>query len=229
MDDLEAVLFDLDSTLCVHDQDPAVLWDRAFERAGVDPPVAPEAVAGVDPESTPVVESEHEFFRALYEVAVEQAGATPDDGTADAVAEAYRTVWDPSMVSFREDAREALATAREQYAVGLVTNGGRDTQTEKLDSLGIREAFDAEVYCDPRAGIDPKPDPTAVELALEDLGVSADRTVLVGDSLRADVGGAHNAGSRSAWVPHQDRERDPHPQPDHVCEGMAEVAALLDG
>jgi HAD superfamily hydrolase (TIGR01509 family) len=228
MDDLEAVLFDLDGTICVHDQDPVVLWDRAFEDAGVDPPVTPGDVAGVDAEDTPTVETEHGFFRALYEVAVEEAGGTPDPDRADAVAAAYRTAYDPAQVSYRSGAREALERARERHAVGLVTNGGRDTQTSKLASLGIQESFDAAVYCDPRAGIDPKPDPTPVELALDDLGVPADRAVLVGDTLRADVGGAHNAGVRSAWVPHRDWDRDPHPDPDHVLDGMDEFAALLE-
>jgi putative hydrolase of the HAD superfamily len=228
MDDIEAVLFDLDGTICVHDQDPVALWGRAFERAGADPPVAPATVAGVDPADTPTVETRQEFFRALYEAGVERAGATLDPETAAAVTDAFLAVADPAAVSFRPGARAALAAARERGAVGLVTNGGRDSQTSKLDALGIRDAFDAAVYCDPRAGVQPKPDPTPVEMALDELGVPADGAVLVGDTLRADVRAARNAGTRSAWVPRQDRADEPVPEPDHVLERMDEFAALLD-
>jgi len=227
MSDFDAVCFDLDGTLCVQDQEFVDLWDAAFELAGVDPAIAPADVADVDADAVPTVESPEAFYEELFLAAAREAGADVDRATATSVAEAYLEVHDPAAVSFRPGAREALAAARERGPVGLVTNGGEATQTAKLDALGVRDAFDAAVYCDPRAGVEPKPDPTPLRMALDRLGAAPGETLLVGDSLPADVRGAHDAGMRSAWVPVGDPEGDPEPEPTHRLDSMAAVAALL--
>lgn len=228
MDDLAAVLFDLDHTLCLPEQDGEELLARAFDRAGVDPPFAPADVEAVDAASLPTATSTREFFGLLFEAAADRADGDPDDGAVADVADAYVDAYDPTRVSVRPGAREALSVARKHYRVGLVTNGGRATQTGKLETVGLADAFGTAVYCDPSAGVEPKPDPTPIRMAMEDLGVDPDRTLLVGDDLGVDVAGAHNAGARSAWVPVADPDPDPDPAPGHVCDDMADVAALLD-
>jgi 2-haloacid dehalogenase/putative hydrolase of the HAD superfamily len=45
-----------------------------------------------------------------------------------------------------------------------------------------------------------KPDPGIFETALELTGFSADRVLHIGDSLHSDIGGAHAAGIKAAWV-----------------------------
>jgi HAD superfamily hydrolase (TIGR01509 family) len=228
MDDVAAVLFDLDGTLAVHDQPFEGLWERALSAAGVDD-VAPEHVAAVDLGALPTAETRDGFLRTLAEAAGREAGVALDDGTAAAAADAYVEAHDPTAVSFRAGAEAALSAARQRYPVGLVTNGDRATQTAKLEALGVADAFDAAVFCDPAAGVHPKPDPTPLEMAADGVGVAPSATVLVGNDLRADVGAARNAGARSAWVPKDEPPGDPAPAPDHVLAGMDEVAALLDG
>jgi 2-haloacid dehalogenase/putative hydrolase of the HAD superfamily len=69
--------------------------------------------------------------------------------------------------------------------------------------------------------------------ALERLGTAPEAALHVGDSLRADVGGAHAAGITSAWITR--RVRDPErklrehagPQPDFVIRDLAEISQLL--
>lgn len=64
-----------------------------------------------------------------------------------------------------------------------------------------------------------KPDPRIFEIALRALGVTPERTIHVGDSARADVGGAIAAGVTPVHL-------DPH----RLCRdgGHAHVAALAD-
>lgn len=227
MHGVDAVLFDLDHTLCLPSQDSDVLLARSFDRAGVDPLFGPDDVEAVDPATLPTADSTREFFGFLFESAARNAGGGPDDAVG-AVADAYVDLYDPARVSVRPGAREALAAAREQYAVGLVTNGDRATQTAKLETVGMADAFAAAVYCDPGAGVDPKPDPTPVRMAVDRLGVEPDDALLVGDDLGVDVAGAHNAGVRSAWVPLEDPAPDPEPAPGHVLDGMSAFADLLE-
>jgi len=53
-----------------------------------------------------------------------------------------------------------------------------------------------------------KPEPGIFTHALELTGWSAGRVLHVGDSLYSDVGGAHRAGIRAAWVNRSDRIKD---------------------
>ena len=53
-----------------------------------------------------------------------------------------------------------------------------------------------------------KPEPRIFQHALELTGWSADHVLHVGDSLHSDVGGAHRAGIKAAWVNRADRIKD---------------------
>jgi putative hydrolase of the HAD superfamily len=224
---VRAVLFDLDLTLCVSTQDADELLAGTFERAGVEPFCEIADLAAVASE-TPECESDREFFAALFELAAERVdGVTARDVPAWRLADAHDALVDHSQVRFRDGAAAALSAARERGPVGLVTNGGRDTQTTKLDALGIGDAFDATVFCDPAGGVPPKPDPTPFERALGDLDVDPEACVHVGDSKASDVVGAHAAGVQSVWVPYDDASDDADVDPHHAFEDVAAVRALL--
>lgn len=219
-----ALIFDLDRTLCESTQDFDALLESTFDRVGVDPYCDADDMASVIPD-VPDVESNREFYAALFELAADRvdAGAVP----AWELADTYESAVDYSQVRFREGAEVALDAAREVGPVGLVTNGGRETQTTKLDALGIADAFDVAVFCDPTAGMPPKPDPTPIEHAVAELGVDAAECLYVGDSKASDVAGAHAAGVRSAWVPYDHRSDDGDHDPHHVLDAPDEVVDLL--
>jgi putative hydrolase of the HAD superfamily len=156
----KAVLFDLDRTLCESTQDSQATLESTFERVGVDPYCDADDMTAVIPE-TPDVESNREFYAALFDLAADRVEA--GDVPAWELAGVYEGLVDYSQVRFREGAAVALKAARDVGPVGLVTNGGRETQTTKLEALGIADAFDAAVFCAPPGGAPPNPDPTAIE------------------------------------------------------------------
>jgi len=226
-DSPSAVLFDLDRTLCVSTQDPEELLAATFDRAGVDPFCEVRDLAAVASQ-TPECESDREFFAALFDLAAERAdGVDPETVPSWALADARDALVDHSAVRFRDGAREALDAALAHGPVGLVTNGGRETQSTKLDALGIAGAFDATVFCDPTAGMPPKPDPRPVRAAVGGLDVPSDEVVLVGDSKASDVAGAHAAGARSAWVPLDDASDDADCDPHHVLDAPEDLREVL--
>jgi putative hydrolase of the HAD superfamily len=223
----QAVLFDLDLTLCVSTQDADDLLAATFDRAGVDPFCEVEDLAAVA-SATPECESDREFFAALFDLAAERVdGVDPETVPSWALADAHDALVDHSAVQFRDGAREALDAALAHGPVGLVTNGGRDTQTTKLDALGVADAFDATIFCDPAAGMPPKPDPKPVRTAVDELDVAPDETVLVGDSKASDVAGAHAAGARSAWVPYDDASDDADHDPHHTFDAPEDLRRVL--
>lgn len=171
----DAVLFDLDSTLCVSEQRDHDVHEAVFERVDVEPFFSPADVRAVDPDDVPTATTDRGYYENLYRAVAADVGGDPS--YAPELAEATVEVVDETAVRFREGAERALEYVRERYDVGLVTNGGETTQTGKLDRLEIADAFDATVFCDPRNGTPPKPDPTPFRQALTALDVGPERAV----------------------------------------------------
>ena len=78
-----------------------------------------------------------------------------------------------------------------------------------------------------------KPAPSFFELALSDLGVTADRVAMVGDDVEADVGGAMDAGLAGILVRtgkyREDLVRDSGIEPTATVDSIADVPALISG
>jgi len=224
MDRDGGVLFDFDRTLCVKTQNEDELLRVAFDRAGVEQYCSIDDLVAVS-DDLPTAESDVEFYELGLRAVAEQTTADPDD--APAVARAYADLVDHSAVEFRPGARAALEAARADYAVGLVTNGGRETQTTKLEALGIADAFDVRVFADPANGVEPKPDPEPFRRALSALEIDPDDAVHVGDSLSCDVAGANQFGLASVWVPFDEKTRSAEPTPTYTVESPSDLPAIL--
>ncbi|WP_408957315.1 HAD family hydrolase [Natrinema sp. 74] len=213
----DAICFDLDMTICESTQDAAGLLASTFDGADCEPFCTPADLRAAVPD-LPTAETDREFYEHLFTEVAGRAGV--DAGVAPTLAREYLERQDPTAVAFRPGAKAALECARDLGRVGLITNGGRQTQTEKLEALGIGDAFDARVFTEPSDGIHPKPSAAPFERALADLGVASDAAIHVGDSLHADIAGANAMGLDSAWV---DTGRDDGPR-DH--EPTYELASL---
>ncbi|WP_246999032.1 HAD family hydrolase [Halosolutus gelatinilyticus] len=193
----DAICFDLDSTLCEPTQDAETVLERTFDRAGPDRFCTPADLRAAVP-ALPTAETDREFYENLFTEVAARNGVDP--AIAPTLATHYLELQDPTAVRFRPGAEAALEHARDRGRVGLITNGGRETQTKKLRTLGIEDAFDVRVFTEPSAGIFPKPDAAPFEHALSTLGAVPDRAIHVGDSLHADVAGANAVGLDSAWI-----------------------------
>lgn len=226
MTDLEAVCFDLDDTLCVDEQTDEEIHEAVFDRVDREPFFTPADVHAVDRTEIADAESDREFYENLYRAVARDVGADPD--CIPELARATVEVIDHGAVSFREGAREVFERARQDYEVGLVTNGSRAAQTAKLEALGIADDFDAVVFCDPANDVDLKPHPEPFRRVVEELGVAPEETLYVGDWHGGDVVGAHEAGLRSAWVPVERTEiADPDPEPHYRLASMQELGEIL--
>lgn len=213
---IDAVLFDLDGTLCRYRRSTEDLLAESFEAVGADL-FPPEAYY----ERFDDFLGEHEdmatFRAACFADAAAAHGSDPDLAReAAAVFEARR---DQRAVDPLDGAREAVCALADDHAVGLVTNGPPATQRTKLDAIGLADAFDATVF----AGFDAptKPTPEPFELACEALDVPAERAVHVGNSPAADVAGARAAGLRAVWL--REDGREPDRPPDWTVDAPADL------
>lgn len=216
-DDVDALLFDIDGTICEYDRGIADLLEIAFEDAGVDPFFSPAdykaRFATFTDESASMTDLRERCFADIareYDV---------DPAIGREVARAYAAARDHSNVHFVDGAAEVLEQASGEYRLAAVTNGAPAMQSTKLDALGV-DCFETVVHAGYEAPA--KPDPEPFEQALQAIGVSPDRAVYIGDSLDADVGGARNAGLPVAWL--TDGETlDPTPEPTYVFDSPVEL------
>jgi putative hydrolase of the HAD superfamily len=223
---VETVLFDLDGTLLTYDQDPDEVLAEAYDRAGVEPFCEPTELWSLA-DRVGDVETDHEFLTELWSVAADRHGGPSDGASHEALARANEAATDHSAVSFRPGAEVALDhVADGGHDLGVVTNGSRRTQRQKLEALSLDDHFETVVY----AGEDtaPKPDREPFDLALSHLDGRPGTSLYVGNSLEHDVVGAQRAGLRVAWLPGPFDPTDPGEHaPDHHLGSLTELRDVL--
>ncbi len=216
---IETVVFDLDDTLCEYRQSGREILDRAFEQVGVDPFFTVDDYLAVFDDHAARGEPVDTIRTRCFAALAGEEGYDPSLGRR--IAEIYRERRDHRDVRFRPGAADALDRLSADHRIGLVTNGGPEMQTQKLDSLGIADRFDTFVF----AGYDtePKPAPEPFHHALDALDEDPARAVHVGNSLASDVAGAHAAGLTSVWVRNGHPRPDDAPQPDYSLDTLREL------
>jgi len=197
MSDVEAVLFDLDDTLCEYRRTGAELLAIAYDRLGVDPFFGVEHYYGRYEEFVDESDGVEDLRERCFAAIARDRGRDTEVGRE--LARAYAAERDHRNVRPLRGAREAVRTLSETHRLGMVTNGSPEMQRQKLDGLGIRDAFETVVYAGYDAPAKPAPDP--FERALSVLDVPPERAVHVGNSPASDVEGAQAAGLRAALVP----------------------------
>lgn len=222
MTETDAVLFDLDRTICEYERSPGEVLSVAFEAVGVDPLFTERdyfaAYEEFADESEDMLDLRERCFAAL----AERAGRDPEVGRE--VAAAFADERDQRNVAFLPGGREALDALTDEYRLGLVTNGSPEMQRAKLAGLDLADQFEVTVF----AGYDTpqKPHPEPFLSACDALGVDPSSAIYVGDSLDSDVVGAEAAGLRSVLVssdPVADSAPDGEPTPTYRVESLRDL------
>ena len=154
----------------------------------------------------------------------------PDGILGSALSEFHRVTqahWYPE-----EDAIPTLQRLRQMgYRLATISNAADDANTPVLvDKLGARPYLEF-VLSSAKQG-DRKPNPVIFHTALEKLGVSADRAVMVGDTLGADILGAHNCGIYAIWITRRadtsaNRAHGDTIKPDAKIASLSELPPLM--
>ncbi len=231
MQDISAILFDVDDTL----YDRALAQEKILDMVvnkfikvlgAYDRNTLREAwsesdrLATIEFESKPPAEFRRDtrardFLRLL--------GVTMT--LADAITDLYLEEY-PSINATVVGADELIRKLSRQYKVGAVSNSLADVQYRKLETTGLRRFLSCIVLSD-EFGIR-KPDRRIFEHAAALLGAPPAKCLFVGDSFPSDVVGSHLAGMRSCWF---NRKRDSVPggniKPDFQIYELREVEKIL--
>jgi putative hydrolase of the HAD superfamily len=110
--------------------------------------------------------------------------------------------------------------------VGLVSNASDQTViTVIIEMLNIARFFDAVVTSAQLRLRKPKPE--IFKKALESLRVTPSEVVMIGDTVKGDVGGAKNLGMKTILVRRAKSEIEEGPAPDAVVENLADILPVI--
>ena len=240
----EVILFDLGSTLIYYDAD----WDETrpardaaligrLRQAGISPDGDVFLDQYDDLLRTYFAERDTEFieYTAAYLLTTLLAewgfADVPPSVIRHALAGMYavnQTYWKPEA-----DAHPTLQALQTRgYRLGLISNTGDDSNIQTLvDRERLRAYFDV-ILTSAALGIR-KPNPRIFQLALEHWDISPSQAAMVGDSLGADILGAHNAGLYGIWITRwadttANRTHQHTIRPDATIASLAELTELLD-
>jgi HAD superfamily hydrolase (TIGR01549 family) len=220
----ELVLFDLDDTLCDYASARLlrlrIAFDKAFSRLPTRPDVDLDVLAG---ESIAIHPHGVEHFNDLL--------ARYDVSEAEIVAVAQQWYQRNRFYGLNlfDGAQETLMAVRRAVPgrrLGMITNGPAETQTAKIDLLGLRPFFDFIIISGEFGTA--KPDRLIFDEAMRLGEAEPEQSVYIGDSPEFDMAGARNAGILAVWMNTHARTWEPGlPPPDIEVSSLREVAALL--
>lgn len=98
----------------------------------------------------------------------------------------------PTKTNLFEGTHEVLSVLKEKYKLHIITNGFLESQEMKMGRTNIRQYFD-EIFVSEVIGLY-KPDIALFQHALGVANTTAKESLMIGDSLEADILGAKSAG-----------------------------------
>jgi len=117
---------------------------------------------------------------------------------------------------------ELLDYLKTNYRLHIITNGFEQVQQKKMDNSGIAHYFDVVLTAE-RAGVK-KPHSAIFEKALEEAGVEAKNSLMIGDSYEADIAGAVALGMQAIhFNSHHEATHKACP----MVESLAEIREYL--
>lgn len=220
---ISLVMFDLDGTLIDSVPDLAIAVDQTLEALSLPAAGEDNVRSWVGNGAAKLIE------RALRFAGLDVAAETFSGGQAKALAvffECYqrccaeKTVLYPGVEALLETLRQ------HQVKMAIVTNKPRQFVSPILKHLSIESYFDYILGGDDLPNKKPHPEPLLHCMA--ELGVSADESLMVGDS-RNDIQAARNANVLVAAVDYGYNHGAPieDEQPDFVLSNIHQVIARL--
>jgi HAD superfamily hydrolase (TIGR01549 family) len=246
---IQGVIFDLGHTLMYLDR----TWSEVFEQGVVDLAAFLEAEGlGLDGKAFAETllarraESFAQVKQTLREVTAEESmcwtfahfGLTaPSRAIVVAAIDAFFAFEEEHWFAYPEAPAVLETLAARGLRLGMFSNATHDPFIQKLvDRLGFRPWLQPALSS-AGTGIR-KPDPAAFAPILAAWDLPPESVVMVGDTLEADILGAHRAGMQSVWLRSREDARqegetpdDPVPEepfaPDLTIERLAELPSAL--
>ncbi|CAL2056414.1 YjjG family noncanonical pyrimidine nucleotidase [Tenacibaculum sp. 190524A05c] len=197
MTEITDVFFDLDHTLWDFDRNSGLTFKKIFQEQKINLDLD-EFLKVYEPINLEYwrlyrdekIEKEELRYKRL-KTTFDKLNYTIEDNLIDVISEDYINYL-PLFNHLLDGTIELLEYLKTKYRLHIITNGFEEVQKIKLEKSQINDYFQVVVTSE-SVGVK-KPNPKVFEFALKEANVSAEKAVMVGDSLEADVLGALAVG-----------------------------------
>jgi putative hydrolase of the HAD superfamily len=232
MAELRAVLFDLDDTL---------FSTTSFARKARKNAVEAMVAAGLEMHPDEVLREldevlaefssnyEHHFDQLLRRLRGRAVARVNPALIVAAGVVAYHDTKFTSLAPFPDVLPLFESLRGAGCVVGVLTHGWTTKQMEKLVRLGLVSFLDPEaIFISEQIGIS-KPNPKLWLVALQDLGLSPQEAMYVGDHPAHDIAPPQSIGMKTVWARRTARQtlEGTGIVPDHVVDDFVELRAIL--
>ncbi|WP_019668192.1 YjjG family noncanonical pyrimidine nucleotidase [Eudoraea adriatica] len=191
------IFFDLDHTLWDFERNSALTFQKIFHEAEIEVSLSKFLEVYVPLNlafwklyrENKINKTELRYQR--LKTAFDSIGYEINDEVIDILSAAYIT----NLAAYNNllpNTVEILDYLKPKYKLHIITNGFEEVQTRKLVNSNISGYFN-QVINSEMAGVK-KPNPEIFELALHKANARADRSLMVGDNIEADILGAKAVG-----------------------------------
>ena len=215
---IKAVIFDLDGTLLNRDESVKKFIDNQYDRLY-------KWVNHIPKEDyiTRFIEMDHRGYvwkDKVYQQLTEEfaiRGVTWEELLQDYISHfKNHCIPFPNLFDLLEELR------KNQWILGIITNGRGQFQMDNIKALGIEKYFEV-ILVSEWEGLK-KPDSAIFLRALYRLNVSPNHSVYVGDHLENDVKASQKAGMKGIWK--KDTQWS-NVEAEYMIEDLLELPALL--
>jgi putative hydrolase of the HAD superfamily len=197
---IEHIFFDLDHTLWDFEKNSDLTFHKLFEKHAIDTNL-PEFLSVYKPlnrEFWKLYREEKISKEALRYQRLKKAFDTVNysisDGLIDLVAIEY-IEYLPHFNHLFEHTFEVLDYLKPKYQLHIITNGFEEIQTKKMQSSNIHHYFD-KIITSESVGVK-KPNPKVFEHAIQVANARIENSIMIGDSIEADIEGALQIGMQA--------------------------------
>jgi len=221
------IFFDLDHTLWDFEKNSALTFHKIFTEVEIDVNL-PEFLEVYVPVNLAFWKLYREDKIKKPELRYQRLKTTFDAiqyDIKDEVINILSTEYITNLAAFNNllpNTVEILNYLKPKYRLHIITNGFEEVQTRKLVNSNISEYFD-QVINSEMAGVK-KPNPEIFELALKKANTAADKSLMVGDNIEADILGAKAVGFHAL---HFNAHNDPKHEHCVMIDDLREIKNYL--
>ncbi|MBD09462.1 MULTISPECIES: YjjG family noncanonical pyrimidine nucleotidase [Winogradskyella] len=201
-DKIRHVFFDLDHTLWDFDKNSGLTFEKIFKLNGLEVELSTflEVYEPINLNYWKLYREEKVTKSALRYGRLKDAFNAINVDVEDDMINHLSVAYIDYLTTFNhlfEGALDILNYLRDKYELHIITNGFDEAQERKMHNSNIRNYFKTITNSE-MVGVK-KPNPRIFNFALDSANANPDESVMIGDSLEADIEGAHNIGMETIY------------------------------
>ncbi|WP_138434838.1 YjjG family noncanonical pyrimidine nucleotidase [Winogradskyella algicola] len=201
-DKIKHVFFDLDHTLWDFDKNSGLTFEKIFKLNSLDVNLTAflEVYEPINLQYWKLYREEKVTKSALRYGRLREAFNAINVEVEDDMINHLSVAYIDYLTTFNnlfEGTLEILNYLKDKYHLHIITNGFEEAQERKMNNANIRDYFKTVTNSE-MVGVK-KPNPKIFNFALNIANASSSNSVMIGDSLEADIEGANNVGMETIY------------------------------